>query len=110
MKIFAPVKNTTASPNGTETTGPSTSYSVTNNAAGSAGTTVEPVVASGTGEWTTYTQINSAAVTVPAVTSAGEAFEVYVWFEGEDVNCMSDNLTAALATYKIDINIKDADL
>ena len=110
MKIFAPVKNEVASPNGTATTGPSTSYSVTNNANGSTGTTVEPVVASATGTFTAYTTINTAAETVPAVTSNGAPVYVYVWFEGEDVNCMSDNITAALAAYDITVNFKDADL
>jgi len=110
MKIFAPVKNTVASPNGTATTGPTTEYSVTNDAAGSAGTTVNPVVASATGEFTAYTKINTSAETVPAVTSEGAPVYVYVWFEGEDVNCMSDNITAALAAYDITVNFKDADL
>jgi hypothetical protein len=110
MKIFAPVKNAVASPNGTATTGPSTSYSVTNDAKGSAGTTVEPVVASATGEFTAYTQINTSAETIPAVTENGAPVYVYVWFEGEDINCMSDNITAALAAYDITVNFKDADL
>lgn len=110
MKIFAPVKNAVASPNGTATTGPSTSYSVTNDANGSAGTSVAPVVASATGEFTAYTQINTSAETIPAVTQNGSPVYVYVWFEGEDVNCMSDNITAALAAYDITVNFKDADL
>ena len=110
MKIFAPVKNTVASPNGTATTGPSASYDVTNDAKGSEGTAVEPVVASTTGEFTAYTQINTSAETIPAVTQNGSPVYVYVWFEGEDVNCMSDNITAALAAYDITVNFKDADL
>lgn len=110
MKIFAPVKNSVASPNGTATTGPSTSYSVTNDATGSAGTSVSPVVATATGEFTAYTTINTAAETIPAVGSNGSPVYVYVWFEGEDVNCMSDNITSALAAYDITVNFKDADL
>ena len=110
MKIFAPVKNTVASPNGTATTGPSTSYSVTNDANGSAGTTVEPVVATTNGDFTAYTKINTSDETIPAVGSEGAPVYVYVWFEGEDVNCMSDNITAALAAYDITVNFKDADL
>ena len=52
----------------------------------------------------------SANLAVPAVTSAGAPINVYVWFEGEDDACMSDNLSTALAAYDIDINIKDNDL
>jgi len=110
MKIFAPVKNTVASPNGTATTGPSTSYNVTDDENGSSGTAVSPIVASATGTFTAYTQINTADETIPGVSSDGQPVYVYVWFEGEDVNCMSDNITAALAAYDITVNFKDADL
>ena len=110
MKIFAPVKNAVASPNGSATTGPTTSYKVTDDENGSAGTTVEPIVASASGEFTAYTQINTSDETIPAVGSNGEPVYVYVWFEGEDANCMSDNITAALAAYDITVNFKDADL
>ena len=106
MKIFAPVKNTVASPNGTATTGPDTSYGVTNVATGATSDTVTPVVASATGQYTTYTAINTSAETIPSVTSEGAPVYVYVWFEGEDTNCMSDNLTASLNAYDIDISFK----
>lgn len=106
MKIFAPVKNTVASPNGTSTTGPDTSYGVTNIATGATSDTVAPVVASATGQYTAYTTINTAAETIPSVTTNGSPVYVYVWFEGEDSNCMSDNLTATLNAYDIDINFK----
>ena len=43
-------------------------------------------------------------------TSGGKQVDVYLWFEGEDTNCMSDNLAAALDAYDIDISIKDAGL
>ena len=110
MKIFAPVKNTVASPNGTTTTGPSTSYTVTSDDKGTAGDTVTPIIASATGTETAWTKINTSDETIPAVTSEGAPVYVYVWFEGEDVNCMSDNLTATLAAYDITVDIKDADL
>ena len=110
MKIFAPVKNTVASPNGSTTTGPSTSYGVTGDVYGAAGATVTPVIADSTGTFTAYTKINTDAETIPSVASNGAPLYVYVWFEGEDVNCMSDNITAALAAYDITVNIKDADL
>jgi len=106
MKIFAPVKNTVASPNGTETTGPNTSYGVTNVVTGLTSDTVTPVVASATGQYTAYTAINTSAETIPSVTTDGAPVYVYVWFEGEDTNCMSDNLTATLNAYDIDINFK----
>lgn len=106
MKIFAPVKNTVASPNGSATTGPDTSYGVTSDATGSSSDSVSPVVASATGQYTAYTAINTSAETIPAVTENGAAVDVYVWFEGEDTNCMSDNLTATLNAYDIDISFK----
>jgi hypothetical protein len=106
MKIFAPVKNTVASPNGTATTGPNTSYGVTKDVKAEDSDTVEPVVASATGQYTAYTAINTSAETIPSVTTNGEPVYVYVWFEGEDTNCMSDNLTANLNAYDIDINFK----
>ncbi len=106
MKIFAPVKNTVASPNGTATTGPDTSYGVTNVVTGANSDTVTPVVASATGQYTAYTAINTARETIPSVTTDGDPVYVYVWFEGEDTNCMSDNLTATLNAYDIDINFK----
>ncbi|MCR5015153.1 MAG: hypothetical protein K6A75_01080 [Ruminococcus sp.] len=53
---------------------------------------------------------NTAAVTLPAVTSAGKAVDVYIWYEGEDVNCKSDNLTTVLDSYQVDITFTDADL
>ena len=106
LKIFAPVKNTVASPNGTATTGPDTSYGVTKDAQGSDSDSVAPVVASATGQYTAYTAINTAPETIPSVTTNGEPVYVYVWFEGEDTNCMSDNLTATLNAYDIDINFK----
>ena len=101
-KIFAPI------------TGADASYSVTNNAAGSASTAVSAVTGT-TGSFTAYTTMNEATdgtknLTVPAVTSNGTALNVYVWFEGEDDACMSDNLSTVLAAYDIDIKVKDADL
>lgn len=106
MKIFAPVKNTVQSPNGTATTGPNTSYGVTNVVTGATSDTVEPVVASATGQYTAYTAINASDESIPSVTTDGAPVYVYVWFEGEDTNCMSDNLTATLNAYDIDINFK----
>ena len=101
-KIFAPITDA----DGT--------YSVTNNAAGSESTEVTAVTGT-TGTFTAYTTMNSATdgtanLTIPAVTNDGTALYVYVWFEGEDDACMSDNLSTALAAYDIDIKVKDADL
>lgn len=101
-KIFAPI------------TGADGSYSVTNNAGGTASTAVTAVTGT-TGSFTEYATMNSATdgtanLTIPAVTNNGTALYVYVWFEGEDDACMSDNLSTVLAAYDIDIKIKDADL
>jgi hypothetical protein len=83
---------------------------ITNNTAGSSYKEVTPVAASATGTATTATGINNAAVSLPAVTANGLEVDVYVWFEGEDTNCKSDNLTAVLDSYQIDITFTDADL
>jgi hypothetical protein len=96
--IFAPVA------------GADSEYNVTNNVAGSAYTEVEPVRATTTGTATAATSINTNAVSLPAVTASGLEVDVYVWFEGEDTNCKSDNLTAVLDSYQIDIVFSDADL
>lgn len=95
--IFAPVSGADAS------------YKVTTDNKGTAGDVVNYTTS------TDYVQINKTGdtvtnVTVPSVTTDGAPVYVYVWFEGEDTNCMSDNLTATLDTYDIDISFKDADL
>ena len=52
---------------------------------------------------TSKTGINSDAIEIPSVTTDGLLVDVYVWFEGEDTHCMSDNLTTSLAAYDISI-------
>ena len=47
----------------------------------------------------TYTALTS----LPGMTGAGEEVDVYIWFEGEDVNCKSENLTASLDNLSVDI-------
>ena len=59
---------------------------------------------------TTKTGINAADMTIPAVNTDGKLVDVYLWFEGEDKNCMSDNLTATLNAYKISISFTNDDL
>jgi len=100
--IFAPV------------TGGDSSYSVTTATSGSTSQAVTAVTAT-TGSFSDYTTLNTATdgtanITIPKVTSDGIPVYVYAWFEGEDQNCKSDNLTDILCTYDIDISIKDADL
>lgn len=96
--IFAPVS------------GADPSYQVTTDAAGTAGNVVNYTTS------TDYVQINkigdaaATPVTVPSVTTDGDPVYVYLWFEGEDTNCNSDNIKAILNTYDIDISFKDADL
>jgi hypothetical protein len=44
---------------------------------------------------------------LPAVTASGTPVEVYLWYEGEDVNCKSANATAAtLDNIKVDIKFE----
>ena len=105
--IFSPVPSTNAQ----QPT--DTSYGVTNDAQGSASTTVTPVVASAVGTDTAYQTLNltnegtTSTITIPNVTSDGIPVYVYVWFEGEDTHCMSDNLTATLDAYDIDITFNN---
>lgn len=82
--------------------GGSTSYKVTSDAQGSAYT--DAVV------YTTETAIGTTGnLSIPAVTANGMQADVYVWFEGEDPECKSDNLTTVLDTYNIDVTFRDAD-
>lgn len=63
-------------------------------AAGTTGTT--PIA----GTTATVTDLTS----LPAAGQDGTPVEVYIWYEGEDANCMSDNATAA-ALDDIDVDI-----
>lgn len=93
--IFAPVSGSTT-----------TAYKVTGDAAGTTASLKEVTPIAGG----TAAGLNAAKVNLPAVTADGLAVDVYVWFEGEDANCMSDNLAATLNAYQIDITFTDADL
>jgi len=96
--IFAPVAGADAKNN------------ITDNVGGSAYTEITNITTTTTGTATAATSINTNAVSLPAVTATGLEVDVYVWFEGEDTNCKSDNLTAVLDSYQIDIVFSDADL
>ena len=63
-----------------------------------AGTTATAPIA---GTTATLTDLTS----IPAAGSAGTPVEVYIWYEGEDENCMSDNARAAELD-DIDVDIK----
>lgn len=94
VKIFAPVS------------GADTSNKITNNDAGSAYTEVTPATA------TAALGANTTTFTIPAVNSAtGLEVDVFVWFEGEDTSCKSDNITAAdLNSYDIKVVFTDTEL
>ncbi|MCR5075479.1 MAG: hypothetical protein K6A79_06735 [Ruminococcus sp.] len=109
--IFSPIP-------GSETLGATnTSYGVTDDVKGGENTTVTPTVASEIGTYTAYQTLNlttgtgqqatTSTITIPKVTSDGIPVYVYVWFEGEDTHCMSDNLTATLNAYDIDITFNN---
>ena len=102
-KIFSPV------PGSQETGVTDTSYLVTKDVKGETFETVEPEVASAVGAYTNYATLNLSGqdIIIPNVTSDGLPVYVYVWFEGEDTHCMSDNLTAVLDTYDIDITFNN---
>ena len=83
------------------------SYNVANGVASINGTAV---TAYGTGASYVDLATNEVTFAIPNVTTNGKEVDVYVWFEGEDENCISDNITAVLDTYQIDINFRDASL
>ena len=65
-----------------------------------AGNTETAPIAGGTATRTDLTSL-------PAVTADGTPVEVYLWYEGEDVNCKSANATAAtLDNIKVDIKFE----
>jgi hypothetical protein len=102
--IFAPVTDATSS------------YKVTGATDGTSPATVAPVTGT-TGSFTTPTTLNissgnpatPAPITIPNVNSPGIPVYVYVWFEGEDGSCTSDNLQTILSTYDIDIKFSVGD-
>ena len=106
--IFAPIPGTGDS--GANAT--NNSYNVTTVADGTSTQEVTPVVASGAATYTNYTTLNntSVSITIPKVTSNGIPVYVYVWYEGEDTHCMSDNLIDAIAAYDIDISFNCDDI
>lgn len=70
------------------------------------------------GEFTPYATLNitpegsstASTITIPDVNDDGIPVYVYVWFEGEDQACTSDNLQTVLSTYDIDIDFSVGDL
>ncbi len=93
--IFAPVSGSTTD-----------AYKVTGDTAGTAASLVEVTPNAGG----SAAAINASVVSLPKVTDPGLEVDVYVWFEGEDVNCKSDNLAETLNAYQIDITFTDAAL
>ena len=59
----------------------------------------------------TETQLAATGtINIPAVDQSGMLVDVYVWFEGEDQNCKSINLTETLNDYQIDLKFRIAEL
>ena len=76
-----------------------TNYKVTKNVTGAA---YDEVTA-----YTTETALGSTGkISIPKVTETGKLVDVYVWFEGEDQNCKSKNLTETLNDYQIDLTLR----
>ncbi|MCR5292059.1 MAG: hypothetical protein K6E28_04105 [Eubacterium sp.] len=98
--IFAPVS------------GADTPYSVTGSVTGTGYTTLAASADNSTKytQSTDYVPFNSAAIDIPNVNTNGIPVYVYIWFEGEDSNCKSDNLTTTLDRYEITVNFRDADI
>ncbi len=110
--IFSPV------PGSQDLGATDTTYGVTDDVKAESNTTVTPVVASDIGTYTAYQTLNltsgnpatTSTITIPKATSDGIPVYVYVWFEGEDSHCKSDNLTATLNAYDIDITFHCDDI
>lgn len=88
-------------------TGGQTTYKVTKDVAGSDSDTVTA--------YTSETALNAfsastGSIDIPAVTDDGMEVDVYVWFEGEDQDCKSSNLTENLNEYTIDLKFRIADI
>jgi hypothetical protein len=97
--IFAPVS------------GADSSYNVTNNTSGTEYTATDAWYMDYASTNGNYQPVNrGTAITIPNVNTDGIKVDVYVWFEGEDTNCKSENLTANLNEYEISINFRDADI
>ena len=69
--------------------------------------TVDYSGASAVSTWTATTTSNTtdglSLATLPAATSAGAKIDVYIWFEGEDVNCNTDNIYSDLDELTVEI-------
>ena len=83
--IFAPISGAT------------TSYYV--NAASTATTAIDSSASSHNAPMTVATGLGS----LPGNKADGTPVYVYMWYEGEDVNCKSDNITATLDALTVDI-------
>lgn len=40
---------------------------------------------------------------LPNTSTNGTQVDVYLWFEGKDANCMTDNITASLDTLSVSV-------
>jgi hypothetical protein len=91
MYIYAPLYTSSAAP---------AAYYATTAISGTTTQTItNQEVAAFTGDTAAYT----ALTTLPGMTGAGTEVDVYVWFEGEDPNCKSENITTTLDDIKVDI-------
>lgn len=93
FQIFAPVSGADAS------------YYVTGTDAGGSYTQVQPTTSGAAAMGT-----SSTTIAIPAVTENGLPVYVYVWFEGEDTHCKSDNIAADLNSYEITVKFVDTEL
>ncbi|MBP3238472.1 MAG: hypothetical protein J6M24_05200 [Lachnospiraceae bacterium] len=87
-------------------------YYVTGDVDGTGKTKLDKADTTGTRYTTStdYVAFNTAALAIPSVTTDGKLVDVYIWFEGEDKNCKSDNLAEVLDDLDVNIYFKDATL
>ncbi len=82
-----------------------TSYNVTKDTSGTTFNATTAVNAE-----TALVANSTDKISIPKVTQDGMLVDVYVWFEGEDQNCKSINLTETLNDYQIDLKFRINDL
>ena len=86
--------------------GADASYYVTTNVQGNANESFTPQAYT-----TDFISVNDeSSITIPNVNHDGIPVYVYLWFEGEDKNCKSENLTSVLDDLQVNITFRDADL
>jgi hypothetical protein len=71
-----------------------------------AGATATTAIDSSTSSHDTPMTVATALNELPGIKANGTPVYVYMWYEGEDANCKSDNITATLDELTVDLEFK----